>query len=322
MEEKEFAPEKKSSAGFWIIVSILAILGCAALGYLYSKKNGELAEANKTIAQQDQEMNDMNLALGDYIDGETNDLRQDFQSMLETYDALIEKDASLADSLNEQKSQILALQEELSTNKRRSFREINKFKDENAQLRRIMKNYLVQIDSLNTLNIDLTDRLDKKTNELTTVSKERDEAQQAADENAALVQQGSKLNAYNFNTIGLKYKSGGGTSETNRARRADLISSTFTLSANKIAKAERKTVYMQIIDPTGKTLYSKSNNTIAADGKTIVYSDKREVDYQKQQVDITIFYDFPEGFEAEKGNYTVKIFADGTFIGKDSFTLK
>lgn len=322
MEETQITPEKKSSAGFWIIIAILGILGCAVLGFFYSKKNGELQDANKQIAQLEQESKDMNLALGDYIDGETNDLRQDFQTMLETYDALIEKDASKADSLNAQKARILELQEELSTNKRRSYREINKFKDENAQLRRIMKNYLVQIDSLNTLNIDLTDRLDKKTNELTSVSQERDAAKQAAEENAALVQQGSKLNAYNFNTIGLRYKSGGGTSETNRARRCDLISSTFTLSANKIAAAERKAVYMQIIDPTGKTLYTKSNNTISADGKTIVYSDKREVDYQKQQVDMTIFYDFPEGFEAEKGNYTIKIYADGTFIGKDSFTLK
>src|SRR5690554_5785842 len=97
----------------------------------------------------------MNEALSGYIDGATMDLKHDFQEMLSTYDKLIAKDATLSDSLQIQKDSITSFLDALKDTKNRSYYEINQLKKRNQTLGDIMNRYLLTIDSLNTLNIDL-----------------------------------------------------------------------------------------------------------------------------------------------------------------------
>ena len=80
-------------------------------------------------------------------------------------------------------------------------------------------------------------------------------------------------------------------------------------------------IYIQVVDPNGKVIYTRANNTTSADGKSILYSDKREINYQKQAIDVAIVFNL-QGKEIDKGNYTIKVYADGTLIGKDSIILK
>jgi hypothetical protein len=99
------------------------------------------------------------------------------------------------------------------------------------------------------------------------------------------------------------------------------VKSSFTIGENTIASPGRKFVYMQIISPDGRTLQSKSSNTVQTDNGSIAYSDKKEVDYNNQSIDMAIFYS-QESQEFTKGTYKVKIYCDGQLIGTDSFTLK
>ncbi len=78
---------------------------------------------------------------------------------------------------------------------------------------------------------------------------------------------------------------------------------------------------MQIISPSGATLKSRQNNSIETESGTIDYSDKKEIDYQNQAIDLSIYFNL-QGEEAIKGNYKVKIYCDGNLIGTDSFVLK
>jgi hypothetical protein len=184
-----------------------------------------------------------------------------------------------------------------------------------------MKSYVMQIDSLNTLNLKLTSDLDQTTSKLTSTAVERDQYKQDAEEKTEQVKKGSRLQAYNFSSEGLKMKLNNTTEPTNRARTVIQMRTTFTISENPITAPGKKSVYMQIINPDGKTLQSRSSNTITTDLGTIAYSDKKEIDYQNQRVDLSIFYDL-KGEEALKGNYKVKIYCEGILIGTDSFTLK
>ena len=77
---------------------------------------------------------------------------------------------------------------------------------------------------------------------------------------------------------------------------------------------------MQIIDPSGKVMQT-SSNVAQMDNGQIAYSDKKEVDYNNESVDLSIYYSL-RGEEAEKGNYKVNIYCQGQLIGSDSFTLK
>lgn len=314
--------QKKSNSGVWILLLIIALLGAGLLGWMYSKESKAYKSCQTTNAQLEQEMKSMNEALSGYIDGTTMDLRKDFQMMLDTYDKLIEKDASKSDSLQAQKDSISVLLAQLKDTKNRSYYEINKLKKRNEQLRQIMNRYLITIDSLNTLNIDLTSRLDKTSSELNLTQAERDELRKQNDQNAELLTKGAKLNAFNFVSEALRYQTfGGETKAVNRAARAEILSSTFTIGENKIARTGNKTIFMQITDPNGQVVYKRPSDVTQIAGSEILYTGKREINYQGQLIDMTIVYNL-EGKVVASGNYVVKIYADGALIGKDTFTLK
>lgn len=321
MSEEDFQKEKKSSAGAWILITIIALLGAGALGWMYANESNAYEDCKTTNAQLEQEMEEMNQALSGYIDGETMDLKHDFQEMLNTYDLLIEKDASKADSLQMQKDSINGLLDKLNDQKVRSYREINQLKKRNERLRGIMKRYIYTIDSLNTLNLDLSNRLDETSSQLNKTQSERDELKEENEQNAELLAKGAKLNAFNFKSEALRYRINGNTHEVNRAGRADIISCTFTIGENTIARTGDKMIYLQVIDPNGQVLVSRPNNVVKIAGREIVYTDSREINFQGQQLDMTIVHNLKEK-EVPSGNYDVRIFADGALIGKDTFTLK
>lgn len=309
------------SNGAFIAIIILLLLALGALAYLWSSKNKQLNECKNDFALIEADMQGMNQMMSGYVDNMSNDLRKDFQNMMDTYDALMKKDKRSTDSIMIQKQKIQDLMDELATNKKMTASQLFKLRKENETLRSIMKSYVIQIDSLNTLNLKLESSLESTKTQLSSTTSERDQYKSEAEENAAQVKKGQKLQAYNFASTGLKMKLNNTTEETNRARSVVQIKSTFTISENPLTPSGVKTVYMQVVDPSGKTLQTRTSNVVQTDLGSIAYSDKKDIDYQNERIDLSIFYDM-KGQEADKGNYKVKIFVDGQLIGTDSFTLK
>ena len=311
--------EKKNGSQLLIIIALFIAL--AVMAFLWSKKNSALNDCTNENLTLKSDMEGMNQMMSGYVDNMSSDLKTDFKNMLATYDKLIEKDQSKADSLNIQKAKIQELVDELDRNKKMSASQLFQMRKENETLRKIMRGYVKHIDSLNTLNIKLTSDLDQKTTQLSSTTAERDQFKQIAEEKDAQVKKGSKLSAYGFHSVGLRMKLNNTTEETNRASKTIQIKSTFTIGSNPITNPGSKPVYMQVINPEGRTLQSKSNYTINIDGATIPYSDKKEIDYANESIDLSIFYDL-KGEDAVKGNYKIKIYCDGNLIGTDSFSLK
>jgi chromosome segregation ATPase len=311
----------KKSNGFYLIL-ILVLMGLlAVLSYMWSTKRTELNNCSNENLLLKSDMQGMNQMLEGYVGNITSDLKKDFKNMLATYDKLIAKDASKADSLNEQKNEIQMLLEKLEANKKLSAAQLYKFKKENETLRGIMRSYVMQIDSLNTLNYGLSKNLEEKTNKLNETSIERDEYKKEVEEKTEQVKKGSKLKAYNFLSEALKMKINNTTQVTDRAKKTIQIRSSFTISENSLTSSGKKSIYLQITDPNGTILHSRANNTVETEVGSILYSDKKEIDYQNQSIDLSIYYDL-QGETIIKGNYKVKIFCDGGIIGTDGFTLK
>lgn len=320
MSELNETTAKKSNGAF-IAIILLLLVGLAVMAMMWSKKNSQLNDCTNENTTLKSDMAGMDQMMEGYVGSMSNDLKTDFQNMLKTYDALIEKDKSKADSLNVQKEKIQSLINEINQNKKMSASQLFQLRKENETLRGIMKSYVVQIDSLNTLNLKLTSDLDQTTTQLNTTTTERDVYKKDAEEKTEQVKKGSRLQAYGFSSVGLKMKLNNTTEVTTRAKSVVQIKSTFTISENPITTPGKKTVYMQVINPDGKTLQSKSSNTIATDAGNIAFTDKKDIDYQNERIDLSIYYDM-KGEEALKGNYKVKIYCDGILIGTDSFTLK
>jgi len=323
---EEIETTKKSNGAF-ILIILLLLTSLAVMAYKWSSKNSELnkcANENATLKADMEGMNQMMKDFGFDVNGMSNDLTEDFSNMLKTYDELIKKDSTKADSLNIQKERITGLMKDLENAKRSGrldARKIAQMTREIGTLRNIMKGYVVQIDSLNTLNVKLSTKLDQTASELNTTQSERDNYKHEAEVNAEQVKKGSKLQAFAISSTGLRMKLNNTTEETNKARNCVQIRSNFTISENPLTSTGSKSVYLQVINPDGKTLQSKSSNTLSTDQGSIAYSDKKEIDYQNQRIDMSIFYDM-QNEEALKGNYKVKIYCDGQLIGTDSFTLK
>lgn len=311
--------EKKGNGAFVAIIIILLLL-LGAMGYLWSSKNGQLNECQNENKSLNADMEGMNEMMSGYIGNMSNDMKTDFTSMLATYDALLEKDKTQADSINAQKERIQGLLEKVERGDMNA-RQLFLARKEIETMKRIMRGYIVQIDSLNTLNLRLTNDLDSTSSALSMTKEERDLARQEAEQQGALVKEGQKLQAFGFVSGGLKMKLNNTAAPTTKARNTVEITSSFTISENPITTPGTKTVYMQVITPEGKTLQSSSSNVITTTQGQVAFSDKKNIDYQNQRVDIAIYYKL-RGEEVSKGNYKVKIFCQGDLIGTDSFTLK
>ncbi len=320
MTELDETTNKKGNGAFTLIL-ILLLVGLGVMAYLWSKKNDELINCTNENTTLKSDMDGMNQMMSGYVENMSNDLKSDFKNMLKTYDLLIAKDKSKADSINIQKQKIQSLINQLNGVKKMSASQLYQLRKENETLRSIMKSYVMQIDSLNTLNLKLTSDLDETTNRLHSTTAERDQFKQEAQEKGEQVRKGSRLQAYGISSGGLRMKLNNTTEATNKARNTVQMKSSFTISENPITAPGKKVVYMQIIAPDGRTLQSKSSNTIQTESGLVPYSDKKEIDYQNERIDLSIYYDM-KGEEVVKGNYKVKIYCEGNLIGNDSFTLK
>lgn len=315
--------ENKQPASNVLMYSIIGLLliGIATMTFLWSSKRSELNQCQNDNLVLKSDMEGMNKMLEGYVGGLSNDLKTDFKNMLDTYDRLIEMDHSKADSLNKQKAQISQLLTQLNTNKKLSARELFNLKKENEVLRSIMRGYVKQIDSLNTLNIKLTSVLDETTTKLTETTSERDTYKKDSEQKSEQLKKGAKLQAYGFKSEALRMKINNTTEPTTKAKNAVQMRASFTIGENQIASSGKKTVYLQLIGPSGEVLQNKANYVMDTENGQQAFSDKKDIDYNNQAIDLTIYYDL-KGQEVGKGNFKVRIYCEGQLIGSDSFTLK
>lgn len=320
MEENTNEPKKRDGLYILLILMLLGLSG--VLGFIIVNKNKQIEACvnEKIILENDLlGMEDM---LASYVDVEKGDMKSELRQMLRMYDEALLKNDSNRDSIEIQKARINELLNELDTQKKKSAREIYLLKKETETLRSIMKDYVRQIDSLFTVNTGLKSELSESRTQLSSVTSERNQLAEKANTLESKVQTGARLSAYSIVTVGLKYRSiGGALREHTRAGKIDKIRSCFTVSENTLAKAGSKYIYLQVISPDGRVLTSSSTNVVSINGVNTLYTERKEIDYQNQSIDVCIYYDVTQD-ELAKGNYIVKIFADGSEIGKDSFTLK
>ena len=313
------SPKKRD--GVYIFIILLLLAGMGGLGFLISNKNKALEVCSLDKSELEADMAGMENMLSEFVDVQEGDMKKELRNMLAMYEDALAKNDSHEDSIRAQQQRIQELIEDLDSSKKRSAREIYKLKKETETLRSIMKDYVRQIDSLFTINTTLKGELSEKTTQLSSVKGERDALQEKATNLETKVAVGARLNAYNIYSTGMKYKLDGTLKENTRSGKIDKVRACFTLAENTLAKSGSKYIYMQVITPDGKVLHQRSSNVINIDGVNVLYSDRKEIDYQNQSIDVCIFYD-ANNEELSKGNYVVKLYADGTMIGKDSFTLK
>jgi hypothetical protein len=326
MSEEIVANNKKGN-GAYIAIILILLVGIGVVFFAWTSTRSELTKANDTVKRQDKQMKEMNAALAQYLGSDSDDLRANFVKMLNDYDQLMEMGTpEQNEKIAAQKAEIEGLIAELDDMKSKNKMNIgyiSKLKRENDELRSIMRGYVYEIDSLNTLNLSLRNDLDATTTELKQTTEDRDNLQVKAEQLTEKVKAGQRLTVIKstFSSYAEKQTITNNYKETNRARNAVRVRSGFTIGKNAITDPGEKAVYMQVVGPDNKTLQNTLSGVVETENGNIPYSNKRTIDYQNQSVDVVMYYSIRTD-ELAEGTYTVNIYCQGQLIGTDSFTLK
>jgi DNA repair exonuclease SbcCD ATPase subunit len=252
------------------------------------------------------------------VSAERDNVKAELEDMLAQYNALKTNNGEIKAELEVEKAKI----EELLKNIKGKDWSINKLKKETESLRKIMKGFVVQIDSLNTLNKELRAEKEVVQGELKT---EKNRTQNLTKENEGLTSKvtiASYLKTTGMKSYGVKVKSDNTGKELDRAKKIDKIRTEFSVLKNEIAPSGEKWIYVRILSPDGKVLSEKTDDSNKFDfnGVKGLYSAKKLINYQNQEMSVTI--DWKKIDEFPLGEYNVEVYADGVDIGKTKFTLK
>lgn len=224
---------------------------------------------------------------------------------------------SINNLLQHEREKIEQLIEEIKTIKATNASKIREYKKELSTLRKVLKNYIFQIDSLNRRNEQLTKEnkeYQKKYTHIRTSMKELEKQKETLKEKVDIA---SKLELKNIAAQGLTGKN----KTTKKTSRVAKIRVCFTIKKNITSPVGEKVVYMRIERPDKSLLMQSLNDKFKFEGSKINYSSKRVIEYEGKDLDVCIYYKVDEG-ELMKGKYIADIFIDGRNVGTVTFELK
>lgn len=219
---------------------------------------------------------------------------------------------SIVAQLSQEQMRTQQLLAELRQVKTTDAREIARLKKELAEVRAVIRGYVLQIDSLNRLNealrtenTEVKGQLEEQSRRIEGLSSEK----ASLSEKVAIAAQ---LDATNIQ-MKLVNKRG---KEARKIKDCKTIEVSFSIARNVTASNGVRTLYVRIQMPTGQTL---SGGTFAYENRTIDYSMKKNVEYTGEETPVTTYWNVGEYLG--NGTYTVSIFADGSMIGSRTFTF-
>ena len=285
-------PKNKSLAGYRIVIIILAVV-LAALSILYYNVHRQ--------QQRDYEL----------LRIDRDSIQSYLGQLIEEYDNLQLTNDTMVLKLEEANK----LMEELKRERSWNLAKIKQYEKEVGTLRTVMKGYLRQIDSLNNLNKKLIDENVSYRKTISSITLRAEVAEEKAAELNNIVRQGSVLRARSISLVALNDRG----KEITRVKNAARLRADFVMSANELANPGERTVYLRIVSPDGYPLSTESVPTFEYEGERVTYSASRDIDYQNEDLGVSIFY-AGRGFTA--GTYAVQIYCDGYLIGSTDIALK
>ncbi len=291
----ELERNSRSLKGYKLIALVLLVLliPAAYFGVSYGLKYRTI-EADYAIVQSARQL----------FEEQNSILQRDAESLVAELESL--KDQN--DTMMVKYQEAVVMLEQLQREKTYNYNQLAKYKREVETLRGVMKGYLKQIDSLNTINSNLQAQNVAYKKEISTAQLRADVAEEKADELNTKVRIGSVIRASGIRMVALSEKS----KEVRRIKQARRIRVDFELTANELAEPGEKSIYICITPPDGYVLSPKELIPFNFEGTEMMASAVRKVDYENQSVPVSIFYD---GSSFEKGTYKVDIYIDGRHSG-------
>ena len=278
----------------YALVAVVVLLA-GALAYIWWEKSSLVNELN---AEKEE------------LTSQMIELQNDYASLSSDYDTI----NSQLDSSREEVSQLI---ERIKKTEATNRSKIRQYEKELGTLRSIMRNYIVQIDSLNTLNKKLTADAAAARREAAESRRQSEELSKTVESLSGQVAVGSVVKAR-----GLKIEAYNASDKvTDRSSRVVRMIASLALVENDLAEKGPVRVYIRVKDPDGILLTNDTQRTFSVNGgEPMICSASREVDYQGKEVELGIYLnDIPS---YAKGIYTVEAYTDQTKLGEAELMLR
>ena len=275
-------------------LAAVAVLLAGALAYIWWSKSSLVNELNV----EKEELTSQMIAL-----------QNDYASLSSDYDMI----NSQLDSSREEVSQLIERIKKTEATNRSKMRQYEK---ELGTLRSIMRNYIVQIDSLNTLNKKLTADAAAARREAAEIRKRSEQLSKRVENLTGQVAAGSVLKAR-----GIRIEAYNASDKvTDRSSRVVRLLTTLSLVENDLAPKEPVRVYIRVKGPDGVLLTNSEQRTFTFGGEPMICSASREIDYQGKEVEMSIYLNDITGYV--KGIYTVEAYTEQSLLGTAELMLR
>lgn len=252
------------------------------------------------------------------IKAEKDSIQYELNEIVSGYDSLKTENDTINEQLFVAQTKVRDLLIEVEQTKKVSFDKISGYQKQVTTLRGIMRDYIMQVDSLNRRNQELmAENLEVK-QQYKQVESENVQLSQEKDRLQQNLQRAAMLEARELIAETLNSRS----KETKFAKRAEKIRIYFVLSKNITAKRGAKNIYVRIMRPDQLLMIKSPDDLFQFEDLKIQYSAMREVNYEGQELPVAIFWDNTDEPELMPGVYTVDLFGDGNNIGTTTFEIK
>lgn len=299
-ERNERRKKDSREAVFKTVIGLLVVVALCLGGVLWYVSR----DHNKVVAE-------LNL--------DKEELTRQMIELQGEYDALTSSYTYINSQLDSSKEQVAQLIERIRKTDAVNRSRMRQYEKELGTLRSIMKHYVHQIDSLNTLNKRLTAEAASARKEAAQVKKENEQMSQKISDLTGKVAAGSVLKS---RSVRLEACTHAGK-PTERYKSAESFQTTVTIIANDLAPKVWTRIYIVVTDADGNVIFGSDNPSgekFDCNGECLVASASREIDYQGAEIDVTIFLNGVTSFA--KGIYTVEVFTQAGSLGKAETMLR
>lgn len=252
------------------------------------------------------------------IRAEKDSIQYQLTEIAAGYDSLSTENDTINEQLFVAQAKVKDLLIEVEQTKKVSYNKISGYQKQVTTLRGIMKNFIVQIDSLNEINKVLrAENLEVK-EQYKQVESKNVQLNQEKENLKQNLQRASMLEVRELIAEPLNNRS----KATKFAKRTERIKIYFVLGKNVTTKRGAKNIYARIMRPDQLLMSKSADNLFQFEDLKIQYSAMREVNYEGQELAVAIYWDNTTEPRLMVGIYTVDLFADGNNIGTTTFEIK
>ncbi len=277
-----------------IVLAAVAVVLAGVLGWLWIERTGVI----------------------DDLTVEKDKLTNEMVQLQSDYDGLSSNNDSLNVQLTVEREKVAQLIDRVKNTEATNRSKLREYERELGTLRSIMRGYIKQIDSLNTLNISLRHEATQARTEAKENKEKFQELQSTTDEYARQVQIGSVLKGRGIVITAINSSN----KDTDRSSRTNKLRTCLSLVENTIAAKGPRRVFVRITGPDGILLTSGYEQIFTFNGEQMIYSASREVDYQGEEIEICIFYQGNPPYL--KGIYSVEVYTEEAKLGSAELQLR